>query len=99
MRDSRRKPKDWYDLAYVLLHNDAGGVEAAATAVTTRFGPELGSIRTALDDLSDNFADTAAQGAVAYADEMIGNHPDLDHRTLLADAVTAIGEFHEIVAR
>ena len=30
---------------------------------------------------------------------MIGNHPDLDHRTLLADAVTTIGEFHEIVAR
>ncbi len=22
---SRRKPKDWYDIAFVLLHNNAGG--------------------------------------------------------------------------
>jgi hypothetical protein len=94
---SRRKGKDWYDIAYVLLHNDAGGVEAAAAAVITRFGHDLASIRTALDDLSANFADTAAQGAVAYAEEMIGNHPELDYRPLLADAVTAVGEFHEIV--
>src|SRR5690606_32887752 len=35
---SRRKPKDWYDIAYVLLHNDAGGVATAASAVRSRFG-------------------------------------------------------------
>lgn len=81
------------------MNNDAGGVEAAAIAVVTRFGSGLGSIRTALDDLRDNFADTVAQGAVAYADEMIGNHPELEHRALLADAVTAVREFHEIVTR
>ena len=94
---SRRKPKDWYDIAYVLLHNDAGGVDAAAGAVLARFGGELGSIRTALDDLRDNFADTGGQGPAAYADEMIGNHPDLDHRALLADAVTAVSGFHDTV--
>jgi hypothetical protein len=94
---SRRKPKDWYDIAYVLLHNDAGGVEAAATAVHSRFGGDLGSIRTALDDLRDNFADPRSQGPAAYADEMIGNHPYLDHRALLADAVTAVNEFHHTV--
>ncbi len=91
---SRRKPKDWYDIAYVLLHNDAGGVEAGADTVLARFGSELASVRTALDDLRDNFAHPTAQGACAYADEMLGNHPDLEHRTLLADAVTAIAEFH-----
>lgn len=71
---SRRKPKDWYDIAYVLLHNDAGGVEAAAQIVLTRFGSRLTSVRTALDDLRDNFADVAAQGAVANADEMSANY-------------------------
>lgn len=96
---SRRKPKDWYDITYVLLHNDAGGVEAAATAVQARFAPDLPALRTALDDLHDNFADVAAQGAIAYADEMIANHPDLDHRTLIADAVTAVREFHETIHR
>ncbi|HAP74810.1 MAG TPA: hypothetical protein DCR14_01855 [Acidimicrobiaceae bacterium] len=95
---SRRKPKDWYDIAYVLLHNDAGGVEAAADIVLARFGSELAAVRTALDDLRDNFADVAAQGAVAYADEMLGNHPDLEHRALLADGVTAVGEFHGILS-
>ena len=96
---SRRKPKDWYDIAYVLLHNDAGGVEAASVMVLERFGTELGSLRTALDDLRDNFADVTAQGAVAYADEMAGNHPELEHRLLLADAVTAVGEFTQHINR
>lgn len=91
---SRRKPKDWYDIAYVLLQNDAGGVEQAATTVVDRFGAALDGVRTTLDDLRDNFADVAAQGALAYADEMVQNHPALDHRILLGDAVTAVGEFH-----
>lgn len=95
---SRRKPKDWYDIAYVLLHNDAGGVEAAARTVLARFGSDVASVRTALDDLRDNFADVAAQGAVAYADEMHSNHPDLERRVLLADAVTAVNEYHEFLA-
>ena len=28
----RRKPKDWYDIAFVLLNNDRGGPQAAAIA-------------------------------------------------------------------
>jgi hypothetical protein len=91
---SRRKPKDWYDIAYVLLHNDAGGVDAAVCTVVARFGDELGSIRTALDDLRDNFADIGSQGSGAYADEILVNHPGHDHRAVLADAVTAVSEFH-----
>jgi Nucleotidyl transferase AbiEii toxin, Type IV TA system len=94
---SRRKPKDWYDIAYVLLHNDAGGVDAASAAVLASFSSELDSIHTALDDLHDNFADTRSQGPTAYADEMIGNHPELDHRALLAVAVTAVSEFYRAV--
>lgn len=94
---SRRKRKDWYDIAYVLLHNDAGGVDAAASAVRVKFGSELTGVRTALDDLFANFADVAAQGALAYADEMHDNHPDLDRRSLLADGVTAVGQFHALV--
>jgi hypothetical protein len=94
---SRRLPKDWYDIAYVLLHNDAGGVQAAADAVLTRFGSDLISVGTALDDLRANFADVNVQGSVAYADEMIGNHSLLEHRTLVAEAVTAVTEFHSIL--
>ena len=35
---SRRKSKDWYDIAFVLLHNDLGGVAVAADAVRRRSG-------------------------------------------------------------
>lgn len=95
---SRRKPKDWYDIAFVLLHNDHGGVAEAATLVAQAFGGELvGEIRTALDDLHANFADPLAQGPQAYAEQMLLDHPELDEATLLADAVTAIDEFYSAV--
>ncbi len=82
----------------MLLHNDVGGVGPAAAVVVDRFGGSLDGVRTALDDLRDNFADVHAQGAIAYADEMAQNHPTFDHRNLLGDAVTAIGEFHAALA-
>lgn len=91
----RRKPKDWYDIAYVLLHNNAGGVDQAAASVINRFTPaDFAQMRTALDDLRDNFADTNAQGPRAYSDEMTLNHPDLDQNQLRGDAVTAVRHFH-----
>lgn len=42
---SRRTLKDWYDIAFVLLHKDAGGPAAAAQVALDRFGGELGPIR------------------------------------------------------
>jgi hypothetical protein len=91
---ARRHAKDWYDIAFVLLHNDAGGPAAAAAAVQARFGGELvGSIRTALDDLAANFQSPSAQGPQAYAVQMLLDHPELDEATLLADAVLAVEEF------
>lgn len=92
---ARRAPKDWYDIAFVLLHNKAGGPLAAAEAVRQLFGGELaGPIRTAFGDLLANFAVPDAQGARAYARQMLLDHPGLDSGTLAADAVVAIDEFH-----
>lgn len=91
---SRREPKDWYDLAFVLLHNDVGGPEEAAQAVLDRFGHERATVRTALDDLLDNFATPYAQGPQAYADQLMLDHPKLDYTSLLADAVIAVDIFH-----
>ena len=33
--------KDWYDIAYVLIHNDEGGPAAAGTLVRERFSANL----------------------------------------------------------
>lgn len=91
---SRRKAKDWYDIAFVLLHNDAGGPSVAATRVRAVFGDEIDAIATAFDDLRANFAVIDAQGPRAYARQMLIDHPGLDPTTLAADAVLAIDEFH-----
>ncbi|MCY4459424.1 MAG: hypothetical protein OXC26_03335 [Albidovulum sp.] len=90
---SRRKPKDWYDIAFVLLHNDAGGPEAAAASVKERFIGEIVALQTALDDLQANFQGSDAQGSRAYVAQMHVDHPELDPEILAADAVIAVEVF------
>ena len=90
---SRCKTKDWYDIAFVLLHNDAGGTAAAVALVEERFIGEIAALQTALDDLEANFQNLAAQGSRAYVTQMRIDHPELDSETLAADAVVAVGEF------
>ena len=88
---ARRKPKDWYDIAFVLIHNDAGGPDAAAVAVRDRFGGNFsGATRSAIEDLRANFAVPDAQGPIAYLGQVLLDHPDLDRRTVGADAVVAV---------
>ncbi|CRK59133.1 hypothetical protein [Alloactinosynnema sp. L-07] len=91
---SRRKPKDWYDLAFVLLHNDEGGPDRAAELVTFHFADDLtGEVQTALQDLSANFAVPEAQGPEAYVEQLLLDHPHLDAEESAADAVTAVRLF------
>ena len=90
---SRRKPKDWYDIAFVLLHNDAGGPEAAAASVRERFIGEIVALQTALDDLQANFQGSDAQGSRAYVAQIHVDHPELDPEILAADAVIAVEVF------
>jgi len=90
----RRATKDWYDIAYVLIHNDDGGPAAAARQLLERFGPDLvGQTRTALDDLSANFTDPSSQGAEAFAEIMLGLYPESDWDVLVNDAVAAVTAF------
>jgi hypothetical protein len=91
----RRKEKDWYDIAFVLLHNDAGGPEAAAQLILDRFGEDVLVVtRSALDDLRANFAGVNAQGPAAYASQLAIDHPELDTAQLRADAVVAVRSFY-----
>lgn len=57
----------------------------------------VGSTRTALDDLIANFSDPADQGPIAYAGQMLVDHPDEDYATVAADAVLAVGDFHRLL--
>jgi hypothetical protein len=93
----RHKPKDWYDIAFVLLHNDHGdGDPAAATARVREVFPEtIGAIRTLVLDLQGNFADSHALGTIAYVDQITLDHPELDRVTAAADAQLAVTAFTE----
>lgn len=88
----RRKAKDWYDIAFVLLHNDAGGPELAAQQVIRLF-PEVlnGEMWSALCDLRANFATPDAQGAAAYVRGVGAD--DMDEPTLAARAEAAVQMF------
>ena len=92
---ARRTPKDWYDIAFVLLHNDRGGSQQAADAVREMFDADLvGAVRTSLDDLLANFTAPGDQGPSAYAEQTHLDHPELDIVTLAADAVLGVEAFH-----
>jgi hypothetical protein len=92
----RRKQKDWYDIAFVLLHNDAGGPEAAVRAILDCFTNQAIAVaRSALDDLNANFGAVDAQGPTAYASQVAADHPELDTAELRADAVVAVRSFYK----
>jgi hypothetical protein len=90
---SRRKPKDWYDIAYVLLNNDYGDARQAANRVQEIFGSEIGSLASTLLDLKANFSGTGAQGSRAYVDQITQDYPHLDPRTAATDCQLAVEEF------
>ena len=75
----RSKPKDWYDIAFVLLNNDLGGVDAAVAQMNLVFPDILdGPGRTWLTELQANFSDSRSQGTEAYISQLILDHPELD---------------------
>jgi len=90
---SRRNPKDWYDIAFVLLNNDAGGPDQAADAAHKTFGSELATVNTALSDLRANFGIPGDQGTRAYVQQTMLDYPDLDETTIAADAIVAVDRF------
>lgn len=94
----RRKEKDWYDIAFVLLHGNDGGPRDAAERTKAIFATDLvGETRTALDELLSNFTRVSDQGPVAYASQFLIDHPQEDFEQLRADAVLAVGLFHRVL--
>lgn len=91
----RRAPKDWYDIAFVLLHNDEGGPDAAAQAILDCFVDDLTGMKVALNDLRANFANPNAQGPTACAEQLEIDHPEIESQIARADAVVAVESFHD----
>lgn len=90
---SRRKPKDWYDIAYVLLHNNYGDATAAAARVRDVFGQTVASLRGNWADLKANFDGADAQGTSAYVGQITQDRPELDVTVASADCQLAVEVF------
>lgn len=94
----RNAAKDWYDIAFVLLHNDMGGVQAATGAVLDKFRGRLGGVRTELTELAANFSDRNSQGSRAYAEQIVLNNVDLDYEEALTQSMAAVEDFCRAVS-
>lgn len=90
---SRRKPKDWYDIAYVLLNNDHGDPAAASRRTRQVFGAAVASAQSSLRDLAANFAEPGAQGTSAYVEQATLDDPSVDPTTAAADCQIAVETF------
>lgn len=92
---SRRKPKDWYDIAYVLINNDYGDPADAGRRTWQVFGEATVTVESALGDLQANFATPDAQGTTAYVNQITLDYPDSDPSAVAADAQIAVQVFCE----
>ncbi|MFY9487485.1 MAG: hypothetical protein WAP35_02150 [Solirubrobacterales bacterium] len=92
---SRALAKDYYDFAYVLIHNRAGGPAAAADLIlaSALLSQELAQMRTILRDVRERYRRTSDDGPSRFAEESLKVDPALDQSRARADAVAAVLEF------
>lgn len=89
----RHKAKDYYDIAFVLLHHNPAP-DSPADRVLARFGVPA-QIRTPLIDLQANFAGDTTQGTEAYVRQMTQDHPEVPPDVAATDARLAVAQFTE----
>lgn len=92
----RHKAKDYYDIAFVLLHHnevfDQTRPLSPAAVVLQRIGAPIG-LRTAVEDLAANFSGAGTQGVAAYVEQLLINNPGSDPVTAATDAQLAVADF------
>jgi hypothetical protein len=93
---TRAATKDYYDFAYVLIHNREGGPrQAAKTLTSVDLRDAVLDLRATLMEVGGRFARTTDLAAGSYAEQTRLVEPELDEATLRADAVVAVAEFLE----
>lgn len=91
---TRGLDKDYYDFAYVLLHNRAGGPDAAAAKLRNgRLSDALPALRSTFVEVRERYIRPSDIGPMSYADQALQVDPEFDRATLRADAVDAVERF------
>jgi hypothetical protein len=90
----RALQKDYYDFAYVLLHNSAGGPEAAAMAIrVAQFSQNVVAQTLLWNEIGDRYSKTSRVGPRDFARESLEADPTSDEERLKEDAVSAVEYF------
>jgi hypothetical protein len=91
---TRAATKDYYDLAYVLLHNRAGGPERAAQQLLDgELAGKLAALRTTFLEVRERYAKTTDRGPRGYAEQALEVEPEADEALMRADAVDVVQRF------
>jgi hypothetical protein len=90
----RGKEKDYYDLAYVLLHNRAGGpTEAGKLLIGGPFAEDVRARPSLFREISARFAGPDDVGPSGYAGQTLQINPEENAAILRQDAVGALALF------
>jgi hypothetical protein len=88
--------KDYYDLPYVLIHNQAGGPRQAAELLRAgKLSGELSGLNYLFEEIDARFSNSSAYAAESYATQMLLVDPELEDNVLRTDATVAVAEFLE----
>jgi hypothetical protein len=86
--------KDYYDLAYVLQHNRAGGPEQAAHKLHDGdLQDALATLRSTFLEVRERYRKPSDAGPHAYAEQAVQVDPTADEAELRADAVDVVQRF------
>lgn len=93
---TRAAVKDYYDLAYVLQHNRAGGPEQAARRLHDGdLKDALAPLRNTLVEVRERYRKSTDDGPRAYAEQAAQVDPAADEAGLRADAVDVVQRFFD----
>lgn len=91
---TRGAAKDYYDLAYVLLHNRAGGPEeAAARLLGGALAAELVGLRSTFLEVKARYSGPRDSGPGGYVEQALQVDPEADEAVLREDAVDVVRRF------
>lgn len=92
----RGAAKDYYDFAYVVIYNSAGGPTQAGTAIIERF-PRAGSLKRLWAEIEDRFGSPERVGPSNDSEQHRLVAPEDDPARLRNDAFVAVGEFMSVI--
>lgn len=90
--------KDYYDLAYVLIHNQVGDPREVAELLREgKFQDHLPDLDPIFGEIDARFSNSSAYAAESYASQMLIVDPGLERNILQTNAVIAVGEFLDAI--